>query len=400
MFKEETSLIETLIQRKNQTYGTTQLKKALLHLGSPEKNISVIQIGGTNGKGSTTNFTRSILQASGNKVGTFTSPHLVHHRDRIRINDEEINADEFLRIANQTEPLWDEYNLSMFEIDLIISVLYFIEKNVDVAIYEVGLGGRLDATSVLTPELIGITNVSLDHMAILGDTEEKIAIEKAGIFKDKVPVYSSELKPEIQKVFIEYAKGPITFLPKPLIEWGKDSYHVKGSQLEFDLKRHANYQGLNANLAIELCLAFDDTLSKELIKKTVEKEVWAGRFEEVLPKVYLDGAHNEAGVNSLVEEIKTRDEKTLILFTALKDKEVSVMINHLNQVVDHMILTTFDFPRAITEEDLNSMDLGLEVISPYQSAIDKALEYKETHSIYITGSLYFISLARAYIKKT
>lgn len=398
MFKEEGNLVEILTSRFNRTYGINNLKEAMKELGNPENQLKVIQIGGTNGKGSTSNFCRSILQKSGFKVGTFTSPHLVHHRDRIRVNNQDISADDFIRLANQTLPLWDKFDLSMFEIDLILAVLYFIEQKVDYAIFEVGLGGRLDASNVLSPKVIGVTNVGLDHLAILGDTVEEIAKEKAGIFKKGVPVYSSELKNNVKAVFNDMALSPIHYLEKPKVETTKQGYKVEGHRFNFSLNNHAKYQALNANLAIELALSLEPSIDYDIIRSALIDEIWPGRFEEVIKNVYLDGAHNEMGIKALVEELNSRPGKKTILFTALADKDATKMLDLLEIVADELVLTEFDFPRAAKVSAL-AKSRKVKAIQDYREAIDYVLTKRHEGKVYITGSLYFISLALEYIKK-
>lgn len=398
MFKSEEKLVEVIIARRNKSYGIENLKLAMRKLDNPETKLKIIQIGGTNGKGSTTNFCRSILQKQGFKVGTFTSPHLVHHRDRIRINNQDIAVDAFIRLANKTFPLWEKFDLSMFEIDLMISILYFVEESVDYVIYEVGLGGRLDSTNILTPKVIGITNVGLDHVDILGSTVEEIAREKAGIFKKGVPVYTSELKENVKEVFNDLSFAPITYLDAPKIEKTKEGYHVKGSFSEFDLNKHASYQAYNANLAIALVLELLPELKMDKIRSSIKEEVWAGRFEEVLDNVYLDGAHNEMGVSAFAKEVESKRGKKTILFTALADKDTKKMLDILERVADELVLTEFDFPRASKVENL-ALNRKATIIKDYRQAIDYALEQSKEGPVFITGSLYFISLASEYIKK-
>ena len=397
MFKSEEKLVEVLTARRNKTYGIENLKKAMHDLKYPDKELKIIQIGGTNGKGSTTNFTRSILQHEGFKVATFTSPHLVHHRDRIRINDTDISQDDFLRLANQTLFLWDKYELSMFEIDLIIAILYFVEEKVDYAIFEVGLGGRLDASNVLTPQVIGITNVGLDHVDILGNTVEEIAEEKAGIFKPKVPVYSSELKANVRAVFDEHSFSPVHYLDAPKVKDVDGVYYVKGNSLDFTLNKHASYQAFNANLAIALVLELIPNINHGHIREAIKNEVWAGRFEEVLDRVYLDGAHNEMGIKAFANEVKNKEGKKTVLFTALADKDTEHMLDILESVADELVLTEFDFPRAAKLEDL-AKNREVTAIKDYKEAIDYVVSKTQEGHVFITGSLYFISLASKYIK--
>lgn len=398
MFKDEKKLLEVLTARRNKTYGIENLKQAMIELENPDKNLKIIQIGGTNGKGSTSNFTRSILQSGGLKVATFTSPHLIHHRDRIRIDNQDIPSKTFIRFANQTLPLWDKYELSMFEIDLIIAILYFVEEEVDWAIFEVGLGGRLDASNVLTPKVIGLTNVGLDHIHILGDSVEAIAKEKAGIFKKDVPVYSSELKSNVKAVFDRNAFFPIHYLDAPSIRKNNGGYYIEGSFLDFELNKHPSYQAFNANLAIALVLEVLPQIDYDLIRGAVKEEIWAGRFEEILDNIYLDGAHNEMGIRALANEINNKEGKKTILFTALEDKDTKKMLDILENVADELVLTEFEFPRAASLENL-SRDRDVLGFKDYKEAIEYVLSKRSEGSVYITGSLYFISLASKYVKK-
>lgn len=397
MFKSEEKLLEVLTARRNKTYGIENLKKAMIELSHPDKNLKIIQIGGTNGKGSTTNFTRAILEYEGLKVATFTSPHLIHHRDRIRINDQDISSKTFIRLANQTVPLWDRFELSMFEIDLLIAILYFVEEDVDWAIFEVGLGGRLDASNVLTPKVIGLTNVGLDHIHILGESVEAIAEEKAGIFKKDVPVYSSELKDNVKAVFNKNTLLPIHYLDAPGITKNNGGYHVEGSFLNYDLNKHPSYQAFNANLAIALVLEILPNMDHDLIREAVKDEIWAGRFEEVLDNVFLDGAHNEMGIRALAYEVQNKAGNKTILFTALGDKDCDKMLDILEGVADELVLTEFQFPRAAKLKEL-SKGRNVKGIKNYKEAIDYVVSKNQEGSVYITGSLYFISLASEYIK--
>ena len=176
MWKNVEEAIAAIEKRRHHHSGLELFKKAMSELHDPQDQLQSIHVGGTNGKGSTVNYLRSILQRAGYKVGTFTSPYLISHHDRIRINDLSISDEKLLFYINETEPLWTKYELSMFEIDMLIASLYFRDEKVDVAIFEVGMGGRLDATNVLRKPLVSvITNIGMDHMMYLGDTYETVS---------------------------------------------------------------------------------------------------------------------------------------------------------------------------------------------------------------------------------
>lgn len=395
MYKDEQSLLDDLLARKNQTYGPESLKQTLAYIGNPHQKLNAIQIGGTNGKGSTTNYLRAILADNGYEVGTFTSPHLVTHRDRIRINDQMIPVEKFISYANKTLPLWDQFNLSMFEIDFLISVLYFIDEDVDYVIYEVGLGGRLDATSVLTPRVIGITNVSFDHMQILGNTLKEIAFEKAGIFKKDVPVYTTEIKEEVLKVFKDQARLKET----EIIELGNVEFEFNENKIlvqqpiPYSLSNQGVYQVNNSQLAIHLAFAIGIPYANCV--NAIEKTQWAGRFEQVSPGIFIDGAHNQAGIEALIQTIQNYPKPWTIVFAVLKDKDYLEMIHKLKNIADEFILTEFDFPRALSVKSLHDHTIKIE--ADYKEAIRQAVANKSSGTVVVTGSLYFISLAREYL---
>ena len=172
-------------------------------LNKTQNSLNIIHVGGTNGKGSTTNFIRSILEQEGYKVGTFTSPHLIKHQDRFRINGTFISDEKLLELINRSYPYWDQYDITMFEIDVLLATWYFNDEQVDYAIYEVGMGCTYDATNIVTPLASVITNIRLAHTGNLGDTVEKIAVEKAGIIKDSGIVVTGERKESVLDIFRE-----------------------------------------------------------------------------------------------------------------------------------------------------------------------------------------------------
>lgn len=396
MFKDIDQALSVLIERKNMTLGIDYLNDCLTFLGNPQNRLNCIHIGGTNGKGSTTNYVRSILQESGYKVGTFTSPHLVSHNDRIRINNIPISDEKLLYYLNETYPFWDRFKLSMFEIDMLISILYFLEEEVEWVVYEVGLGGRLDATNVITPKVIGITNVDFDHMGILGDTLDKIAYEKAGIFKKDVPIYTTETKLECLEVFSDRSQKLNAVLNQVKIPKYKGNYNFNVLGIEIELVDQGIYQIDNATLAIYLIKALELEIKDSVIKKAIENTNWPGRFERVRDNLFLDGAHNEVGVLKMLKTLSDYPRPWRVVFTALGDKDHRKMVKTLYDAVDELIITEFDFYRAASARDI-AKNLNVRVIKDYKQAIDYLLKNSKGTSV-VTGSLYFISDARAYLK--
>lgn len=398
MFNTIDEALEVLESRRNMTLGIEYLRKVLESLDNPQLKLKCIHIAGTNGKGSTTNFTRSILQHAGYKVGTFTSPHLIKHNDRIRINDVEISDSDLLHYLNDTFHLWETYKMSMFEIDMLISILYFIDNDVDYVVYEVGLGGRLDATNVITPLVTAITNVSFDHMNILGNTLEAIAFEKAGIVKEGIPLITTETKDVVLNVFKDVSEkhnATLTVLDPPVVKMHHKSFTLSYKE-DIVLNNQGMYQKDNANLAIHIVDSLDLEVSPLTIKKGIENTHWAGRFEEVLPDIYLDGAHNMQGVISLVESLDMLPKPWIVVFTALGDKAHHEMLELLIEKVDTLIITEFDFYRA---EKANVLGKGLDVViePDYKKAIELGKQLKKEGSLLVTGSLYFVSDAREYL---
>lgn len=399
MFNNIDEALNVLQERRNMKLGIEHLKALLEELDNPQKDLKCIHIGGTNGKGSTTNYTRSILEEHGYRVGTFTSPHLVKHNDRIRINNESITDQVLLYYINKTFPLWEAHELSMFEIDMLISLMYFKDQNVDWVIYEVGLGGRLDATNVITPVVSAITNIGYDHMQILGNTLAEIAYEKGGIIKQNGVLITTEDKEETLEVFKNICKerqAKLILVDKKEAIIEDKSYLFTLNNVEYKLTNQAIYQVDNATLALNIVKHLNIKLEDEKLKNAIEKTNWPGRFEEILPSVYLDGAHNKEGVSKLVESLKILPKPWVIVFTALGDKEHHDMIEKLLSQANKLIITEFNFIRAISAEEL-AEDFDVEIIADYKDAIEQGIKDKQDGTLIITGSLYFISEARSYL---
>lgn len=401
MFNDIETAIETVMSRRNKTYGIERFKEALASLGNPQDKLRCIHIGGTNGKGSTTNMVRTILQEAGYKVGSFTSPHLVVHNDRIRVNNIQIDDETFLRYINQSLPLWDEYELSMFEIDMLISIWYFLDERVDYVVYEVGLGGRLDATNVITPLVSAITNVGFDHQGILGNTLTEIATEKSYIIKENVPFFTMIDHKEPLEVVLNRAismNSEYRQMCIPMYHLKDKTYYFDHENIEFEITNQGSYQVANASLAVSIVKHLLPGLKIEVFQKAIKEASWAGRFEEVIPGVYIDGAHNEMGIARLVESMQILPKPWTVIFTALKDKDYSPMLSELERAFDTVIVTEFDFYRAASAQEL-ARNHRVEVITDYHEAIRKGLELKQEGTLVITGSLYFISEVREYMKK-
>ena len=403
-FQKAEDVIAIIEQRKNRGYGLDHFKQYMASLGNPQNRLRSIHIAGTNGKGSTTNDIRSILQAAGYKVGSFTSPFMITHLDRIRINNQDIREEAFLGITNRYYDSWMEWDLSMFEIDMCIAVFYYLEEQVDFCVFETGLGGRKDATNILQPLVSVITNIGMDHMEFLGDTLEKIAKEKAGIVKEGIDLITAEDKECCLQVFQKHTAS----VHAQCIKAGEISnIQETADGLSFDygnlkdvaLYGKARYQCRNAALAIEVCLYLQRQghirLTEVQLRTGLHQAVWIGRFETISKEllIILDGAHNADGIHALCETLKQMED-VQVLFSVLKDKNFEAMLQELETVCGEILVVPFYNERALDVRLLEGRK-HIHLMESYERAIPHALQ--KVKPLVITGSLYFISDVRKYL---
>ena len=389
--------------------GLGRMQRAVDLLGNPERTYPIIHVTGTNGKGSTIAFMRELFVAHGKKVGTFTSPHIVSIHDRICINGQAIADEDFIRIANQVKEMEETLlethdHLSFFELLTLIALIYFKEQRVDLVLLEVGIGGLLDTTNVVTGEIAVITSIGLDHQETLGESLEEIAGQKAGIFKSGKKAVIAKLAPEAEFVCQKRARE----LDVDLYQAGQDftlnagdfsSSLASFSQLEIGLE--GAYQQENAALALETFLLFmasrGERVEEEFVRRALKETHWAGRLERIRPKIYLDGAHNLPALTRLVEFIQRKIQQgyqVRILFGALKRKDYQGMLGYLSKQLPEVELkiTGFDYQGSLDEKDVAGYDL----ISSYGGFIREFEEKaKDQDLLFVTGSLYFISEVRA-----
>ncbi|RSK16196.1 bifunctional folylpolyglutamate synthase/dihydrofolate synthase [Streptococcus oralis] len=389
--------------------GLGRMQRAVDLLGNPEKTYPIIHVTGTNGKGSTIAFMRELFVTHAKKVGTFTSPHIISIHDRICINGLPIVEEDFVRIANQVKEmektlLETHDQLSFFELLTLIALLYFKEQDVDLVLLEVGIGGLLDTTNVVTGEIAVITSIGLDHQETLGDSLEEIAEQKAGIFKVGKKAVIAKFAPEAELVCQSKARE----LAVELYQTGRDftlkarnfsSSLASFSQLEISLE--AAYQKENAALALETFLLFmtsrGERVEEEFVRRALKETHWAGRLERIRPQIYLDGAHNLPALTRLVEFIQEKiqqDYQVRILFGALKRKDYQGMLGYLSEQLPQVELkvTGFDYQGSLDEKDVAGYDL----ISSYGDFIREFEEKANDQDLlFVTGSLYFISEVRA-----
>lgn len=394
-----------IASQKDRVYALDNFRRFMQDMANPQTLLKTIHIGGTNGKGSTTNYLRSVLQKAGYSVATFTSPVLVTRLEVMRINNQHILEDEIIAYANRYMNLWLEYELSMFEIEVFIAIMFFLKHRVDFAIFEVGLGGELDATNIVSPIIASNTNIGLDHTEYLGDTYEKIARTKGGIIKDYVPFITGERKKKCIQVFQEIClthHSPLLFVqPITNIQDNQQQVSFDYRQYHVVLQTSARYQCENSALALEILLylrengyaQFDDAAMLQGLKDAV----WAGRFEKVCdhPLMIIDGAHNKEGMEAFYQSAK-KYSHIKVIFSALRDKDTHAMMELLLKLTDDVTVCEFDFYRAQSAEKL-AESFPVKIEKDWHKAVDEAFGHDGV--VFITGSLYFISQVRPYIQK-
>lgn len=393
--------------------GLGRMQRAVNLLGNPEQTYPIIHVTGTNGKGSTIAFMRELFVSHGKKVGTFTSPHIVSIHDRICINGQPISDADFIRLANQVKKMEQRLlethdQLSFFELLTVIALLYFKEQEVDLVLLEVGIGGLLDTTNVVTGEISLITSIGRDHQETLGNSLEEIAEQKAGIFKPGKSAVISNLTPEAQIVCQRTANDLDVTLYQADRDFSFKSGHFSSSLVDLNqlkLGLEGAYQEENAALALQAFLLFmnqrGEVVNQEAIRRALKTTNWAGRLEAITEHTYLDGAHNLPALERLVEFIQEKIQQGYhpqILFGALKRKDYSGMLTYLTDYLPDTALyvTSFDYQDSLDDQDLSDYHR----VSSYRDFIDDfEASAGEKNLLFVTGSLYFISEVRAYLIK-
>ena len=381
-------------------------------LGNPHTKYSIMHVAGTKGKGSVCALCASALQAAGYKTGLYTSPHLLDYTERIQINGEPIAHEQLVELVEEIKPTVAKIpKLTTFEITTAIGFLACAKKNVDAAVFEVGLGGRLDATNVVTPKVSVITSLSYDHMAVLGDTLAEIAGEKAGIIKEGVPVVSSPQKEEalqvLERVAIE-KKSPLFLVGKD-VKFERLTSSLDGQSLHItDDLRHSTLDvqlpllGLNqienAATAYVALKTSGLEISDEAIKKGFAEVKWPARFQIVRrePPVVIDSAHNRDSALHLRETLDENfpDRPVIMVFCALEDKDIPGILKELEPRLERVVATRADHPRAPAAEwiaeQVRKVGIPVETVTPVASALERALELAgEQKLVLATGSVAF-----------
>ncbi len=413
MFKDINSAVEWLNSKKklNKRYDLNVMRNALNLLSNPHMNLKFIHVGGTNGKGSTSTYISNILIDSGYKVGLYISPYVVKFNERISINNEYISDASLLSYINKLfifcSSFEEKYEvLGFFEVVTLISFLYFSDELVDICVYEVGLGGRLDATNVISPLISSITNIQKDHEAQLGKTYKSILKEKLGIVKNNIPFVTSIRRKSLINDIKDRCKESNSKLY--FVDNVKNIKLDKtGTTFKFENKYYKTsligiHQAYNASLAIKVVEILNSEYNYHIsdlnIKNGLKNSFWPGRFELFNDSLILDGAHNPMGQLVLKKSIlKFTKNKVNIVFCAMKDKDTKKMISIIDSYANSLILTKIDYYRSENSDylmNLSTLDKKYE-FNDYNEAIKFALNMKKKDEfVLFTGSLYFISKVR------
>ena len=400
------------LQKYGIKFGLSSTSNLLARLGNPHKNLKGVHVAGTNGKGSTAAMLSAVLTRIGIQVGLYTSPHLVRFNERFRINDQDVGdcgiMDVFLRVKDVVD---EREPPTFFEMTTAMALCLFAERGVDWAILEVGMGGRLDATNVIQPQITIINNVAFDHQEFLGFTLGRIAREKAGIIKQGVPLITAVKQP----VALAVIKERCSALAAPCYRVGqqikvrsrgKGRFSYRGLKWRLDnlqLPLAGRHQLLNAATALGALEVLKEMgrlhLTTEQVQEGLSKTRWPGRLEwfSEHPPVLLDGAHNNAGIVSLRKALQEEYtyKRLIIVLGIMADKDLWGMLHRLAPLADHIILTRPRYERAAEPESLREMAGEFanrtELIRSVRQALERAMTMATSEDlVVVTGSLYFI----------
>ncbi len=402
-----------------QRVGAVAYKKDLTNtlalceaLGNPQTKFKSIHIAGTNGKGSSSHMLASILQTAGYKTGLYTSPHLKEFTERIKVNGAEVTQEFVVSFVQKIKPVIEKVNPSFFEITVAMAFQYFAQEKVDIAVIEVGLGGRLDSTNIITPVVSLITNISWDHMDLLGDTLPKIATEKAGIIKPGVPVIISQRQPEVAEVFIQKAKEITSALT-----FANDQFEIEqkqnglfqvssaGASKLYQLDLKGNYQrknlaGVLATVEVLRRSGFNisDAQLSDALSNTIRNTALKGRWQVLseAPLVVCDTGHNEDGVREVVSQLRSQKFENLSMVLGMvKDKDISKILALLPKEAYYYFCQA-SIPRAMEANDMmeKAAAFGLKgiVIKNVNEAIAEARRRSKANDmIFIGGSTFVVA---------
>jgi len=413
MFKTENEVTNWIysfrINKANR--NLSHLHRFLASIGNPHLKLKTIHVAGTNGKGSTVSYLCQALMEAGYKVATFTSPFITCFGERMSINKHPMPETKLIHHANRLKELLptSTSKYTSFDIITLISFLYFSEENVDIAIYETGIGGRLDSTNVIMPLIAAITNVGHDHADVLGETQLERAMEKLGIVKEGIPLVTTEADPDLISEFKKVCAEKETTLYLPLIHAKLLAIDETGAIFSWgpykkvQIGMHGRHQFKNALLAmfvLEYLYLYGKF--KDVNPAAISKARWQGRFEQVRiePPVVLDGAHNIEGIEALVDTVRLvyPHHKPIYVFSAIGTKDAKTMLEMLDADAYNVVTTAGTHPNSIDPEILANYTKEGWFEHEYKTVIRGEIEEMEADQVLIfCGSLYFIADVRKYL---
>jgi dihydrofolate synthase/folylpolyglutamate synthase len=399
--------------------GLEAMRSALNGLGSPEQQCPVAHVAGTNGKGSVCSMLQTTLTAAGYRTGLYTSPHLSSVRERFRIDDSYISKEDFTRLMGKIRTSLAGDMITYFECTTALAFSWFAENNCDLVILETGMGGRLDATNVVTPLLSVITTISLDHEQYLGNTLEAVAYEKAGIIKPDIPVISGVIEDPAATVIEKIANernAPLQIRNKDFrMEPGKDERWIwqstDGSARIEDLQcgKNGAWQVNNSGCAVAAAISLRESgykIPDQAIRTGISETIWPGRMESLKVgrnaqgslRFLLDGAHNPAGVSFLIDALQTQFhyDRLLVIWASMGDKDYSDMLREMEQQADVLLLTRPQSERAAFPADLAAalaQPAGekVQLFDTVSEAIDSVFSQATGEDlVVVAGSLYLV----------
>jgi len=412
--------------------GLKRIRSLMARMGNPHNNLKIVHIGGTNGKGSTTAMLQAILQQAGYRAGMFISPHLHDYRERISINGRLIAPEDIVTGISEMRPILEEMvkdgleHPTEFEVSTALALCYFAKEKPDYVLLEVGLGGAIDSTNIVTPLVSVLTSIGMDHMDYLGPTIEQITRVKAGIIKQGVPVVTSAGRPECLKIIEEYAgdkKAKLVRVGQD-VYWEKIKgqtncftyYGLKETLPEIQLSLYGEHQFVNAATALAVCEILRDDygarITSQALREGLKAVKWPGRLELISqnPKVLLDGAHNVDGMKSLVQALHAYAEgpfqrkRLLLCLGMLGDKEIEKAVELIVPLADEVLVTKPDSPRAGNWEYvgrqaakyLDSCRIHF-IEDPVQAVRQGLAKLEAGDMLCVTGSLYMLAPVRKYL---
>ena len=384
----------------------------LKQAGNPQTHFPTVHIVGTNGKGSTTSYLQNILTKSGYQVGTFTSPYITRFNERISINGTEIPDKDLVSLVAKAQVILNDLEEhtnfdrpTEFELVTLLMFLYFDLKQVDIAIVEAGIGGRLDSTNVLLPELVICTSIGFDHTETLGDRLLDIANHKAGVMRENTPILLGRVSTEVEHFFNQKShnlQAPLAVIDKEIQLLPKDNQAIQISYDHWEspnlkLPMLGQHQENNAGLAVTAAHLLAQTFSKitdKSIQEGIEETHWPGRSEWIGNNIYLDGAHNPQGIVSLKQVLKDNfaNRRVHILFAGLRRKPLADLLEELKDY--DITVTSFDFFEALPLDDYPK---DFKRAADYRDWLAQAESANSDDLFVVTGSLYFISEVRNHL---